>query len=336
MRLRLVVTLLLATASVATGARAQSSATAETLFSEGKALMDRGDYAGACPKLAESQRIDPGGGTLLNLAICYEHQGKTATAWSAFKEALALARRDGRADREKIALEHATALEPTLSHLRLVVPDAARLPGLVVKIDGAVLGDAAWGSALPVDPGSHRLEATAPGRKPWRTELAVRAEQSHDVTLPLLGDAPVAPAATLAPAAGNAVQPGAPKADGVASGGGQRVIGFVAIGVGAVGLAAGSYFGLAAISKRKDSDAECPAEGCTPKGLELNDEAQKSATLSNVAFGIGVLAAGVGVYLVLSAPSGPNESATAQPAVRLALRAAASPRLASLGISGSF
>src|SRR6185312_7721257 len=84
-------------------ALAQSSgadvATAQALFDEGKRLMADKKFAEACPKLVESQRLDPGGGTLLAIALCHEGQGKWATAWGDFNVALSEARRENRAER---------------------------------------------------------------------------------------------------------------------------------------------------------------------------------------------------------------------------------------------
>src|SRR5262245_41031428 len=90
------------------------TALAETPFQTAKKLMADGDFVHACPKLAESQRLDPGGGTVLTLALCHEGEGKTATAWAEFNEARALAVRDGQKDREIVAREHTAALEPKL------------------------------------------------------------------------------------------------------------------------------------------------------------------------------------------------------------------------------
>jgi tetratricopeptide (TPR) repeat protein len=160
---------------------------AQALFEEARGLMDRERYAEACPKLKESQRLDPGGGTLLNLAICHEKEGKLATAKGDYEQALALATRDARKDRQAIARARLAALEPTVPRLSVSVGSAADAPGLEVKLDGLVLRRAAWGVPTLVDPGAHRLEASAPGRATWSMPIAIRAAQRKSVEVPALG-----------------------------------------------------------------------------------------------------------------------------------------------------
>ena len=77
------------------------SAAARALFDEGRRLASQGKYDAACPKFEESQKLDPGMGTLFNLADCVEHLGRTATAWVWFREVGDAANRAGQADREK-------------------------------------------------------------------------------------------------------------------------------------------------------------------------------------------------------------------------------------------
>src|SRR5262245_62252923 len=97
--------------------RGVSIATAEALFREGTALLDEKRYAEACPKLAESHRLDPATGTLLALAFCHEGEGRLASAWAEFAEVAGRARAEGRTDREHVAREHAANLKPRLARL---------------------------------------------------------------------------------------------------------------------------------------------------------------------------------------------------------------------------
>src|SRR5438445_6331746 len=98
--------------ATARGSSGQDIATAQALFDEAKRLMKAGKYAEACPKLTESQRLDPAAGTMVALALCHESEGKTASAWAEFGEVLSDARRDKRADREQAAQQHLKVLEP--------------------------------------------------------------------------------------------------------------------------------------------------------------------------------------------------------------------------------
>jgi hypothetical protein len=157
-------------------ARAQARtevALAEALYRQARELSAAGNYAEACPKFAESYRLDPATGTLLNLAACHEAEGKTATAWIEYSDALAAARRDNRAVRVKYAQERMAAIEPKLSRLTLLVPPELDEPELELWLDGTPVGRAARGVATPVDPGRHVVEAKAPGKKPLRMEVEV-------------------------------------------------------------------------------------------------------------------------------------------------------------------
>jgi hypothetical protein len=111
----------------------------------------------ACPKFEASLKLDPGLGAILNLADCYEKNGQTASAWAEFREASAAARASGSKDREDLARQRAAALEPKLSRLTIVVGKQSAQ----VTRDGTSVDSAAFGTAMPVDPGKHVIEATA-------------------------------------------------------------------------------------------------------------------------------------------------------------------------------
>lgn len=173
---------------------------AETLYRQARELSAAGNHAEACPKFAESYRLDPGTGTLLNLAACHEAEGKVATAWLEFSEALAQAKRDRRQSRITFAEEHIAVLEPKLSRLTIALGEGVTEPGLELILDGVAVGPAALGVPTPVDPGLHVVEAKAPGKLAFSAKIEIGASADQQtVTIPALEAAPSPPAPPPAP-----------------------------------------------------------------------------------------------------------------------------------------
>lgn len=297
-----VVALLTSAASpgLAQGVDRTAKAAAEVLFQDGVRLMKSGDFSEACPKLARSQEIDPAVGTLLYLAECYEKTDRPASAWATYRSAQSAALNVGQTPRADIAKKRADALEPNLPRLRVQVvqPD---VEGLEVKLDGAVLVPASWGVAVPMDPREYALSASAPGRKPWSGKVVV-SSGTEVIEVPALEQA--APPPTVAPA--KKEDPVVDLNTRSSAGSTQRTLGYVVGGVGVLGLAVGTVFGLRAKSKREDSKAFCLPEDdtqCYPEGVALHDDAKKAALFANVGFVGGGAAVIGGALLILLAPS---------------------------------
>jgi serine/threonine-protein kinase len=298
-----------AAAQPAGGASAQASgsnaAAAQALFDSARQLIGAGRAGEACPKLEESQRLDPGLGTQFHLADCYERVGRTASAWSTFLELAAVAKSSGQGERETVARRRAGALEGRLVRLRIEVPSESRLPGLEVRRDNAAVGAAQWDVAVPVDPGEHEVHATAPGRVAWRTAVEAReAGEPVIVRVPVL-ETPATPVAGI-PAASTSPSPSSPSARD-AGARTRRNVGFVTGGVGLVGLGLGAFFGARSMSAGSDSEAHCNGDVCNATGVGLRDEAIDWGTASTVAFVAGgVLVAGGAVLVLTSRPSRPS------------------------------
>ncbi len=303
-------------------------AAAEALFDHAKSLYNAGRYAEACPKFAESQRLDAGVGTLLYLADCYAHVGRTASAWAGFREAAAAAKTAGQTEREKIARDRAAELEPGLSKLTILVAPSSEAAGAQVSRNGVLVGKVLWGTAFPVDPGVHTIEATAPGRKRWTTRIEVgERAASVSVNVPALELAPAAPPSPRAPAAST----------DAGAGRGQRAVGLVLGGLGVVGCAVGAGFGIQAMSKDGDAADHCRGDDptrCDARGVELGAQAHDAATFSTIAFGAGAaaLAAGVVVFVTAPSPKGASRGTTA----RLAIAPRVGPGAGGLAVGGSF
>jgi hypothetical protein len=293
-------------AAAAGDARAEpsegTSATAELLFQEARKLMDAKRYGEACPKLAASHKLAPAVGTLLNLADCYERGGQIASAWVRFHEAIALAQRLGRPDREKTAKERADKLEPRL--IKLTV--SGRESGLEVKLDGNVLEPTVVGTPVPIDPGKHTVDASAKGKKPFTTTIdATERTRALIIEISVLEADPDAKGGTTDPVRGDPHPPDENKSDGST----QRIIGIVGMGLGGAGVILGSVFGLRTSSKWSETKQHCTGLDCDRTGVELAAQAKNAGTVSTISFIAGGVFLAGGAVLFFTAPSGPKKNA---------------------------
>jgi len=278
---------------------------AETLFEEGRRLMTDGKAADACPKFAESQRLDPSSSTLINLASCYEKTNRPASAWATYKEGASLASAAGRQDLVTTAQRHADALYPTLPRLNVNV--AAPVDGMAIALDGVSVGRAEWGVAVPVDPGDHTVDATAPHFKPWSTKLTVAPDpKTVAVDVPALEAAPADATPAPASTAPVSTSPPPPPADDGSVGSTQRAVGIVLGAVGIVGLGVGAGFAVNAKSTYNSSLSDCVAGSpnqCSQAGVNERNSALSAGNVASVMVAVGAAALVGGVVVWLTAPS---------------------------------
>src|SRR5579859_276986 len=278
---------------------AENRAAAQALFDQGRTLLKSGRAQEACPKFEESQRLDPGVGTQLNLADCYERTGRTASAWTLYIDVASAARQAGQEERAALANQRAAALRDKLSRLVIAVPKEARVAGLVVERGSLTVGEAQWGAPMPVDPGAQTLKVSAPGKSSWHTTIDIAADGStKSITVPVLQNAPVAEATSAGASAGGDLGTAKPSSS-------QKTIAFVAGGVGIAGLAVGGIFGGIAMSKK--SNAGCDGNVCSSDDQQATyKDAQKAGNLSTIAFAVGGAALAGAVVLYFTAPKNPS------------------------------
>jgi hypothetical protein len=144
------------------------------LFAQGKRELDENQVAAACASFAESYRLLPRGGTLLNLGLCREREGQLAEAWRILRAALAIAQREGREDRVPLAREHIGVLESQLSFAALALPHDIDPSLVALRLDGSAIAREEW-NGVPLAPGQHTFSAEAVGFQSWSTTLSIGA-----------------------------------------------------------------------------------------------------------------------------------------------------------------
>jgi hypothetical protein len=246
--------------------------------------MERGRVAEACQKFAESLALARRGGTLLNLAVCREKEGRYTAALPLLREARERALKDGRADRAALAEDHLEGVERRLSWLTVRLAPGAAVPGLVVRRDGEELPGESLGAREAVDPGPHTVTAAAPGR----------ARFEATVTVGTAGDAQVVEIPGEAPAL-------EPRGGGTSTAAAlRRPVGWTITALGLTTLVVGSAFGVEAIRDVRESAPSCPMNVCTTvAAYQQNQQAHRAARIADIAIPTGLPVGAAGLYLLL-------------------------------------
>lgn len=293
-------------------AQGSNAALAESLFREGKRLSAERKFADACPKFAESYKLDPGLGTLLNLATCHESEGKPASAWAEFSEAAGRAKREGDTDRAQLAEDRMRALEPKLARVSIGLAAGASVPGLVIKFDSRELSSAALGVPIPVDPGKHVLEATAPGKQSYaQTFDTPNVPTTLAVTVPALSDAAGAAAPAPAPVPVATAVPAATEPEPGPSSSKPNHTGAIVAGV-ATGLFVVGAGVTGALYAGKRSDFKDANDANDPSRFDKRDSAQTLGTVNLVLSGGALISAGLLVYFLVSGSKAEAAPSTAR------------------------
>lgn len=298
-------------------ARADSRAAAESLFLDGRRLMDAERYAEACQRFEDSQRLDPAAGTALNLARCYALTGRTASAWTLYREAAALASAANQREREQAALTAAAALEPNLA--RLILKHDQPQPGLSIELDGSTAPESLFLVATPVDPFEHQVVVSRNGKVLWQTAVTATPGQVVEVSIPHFDPEPPASDVSTSPVGvTRQATPHQPAAESDTTPRGARrvaVIGLAATSVLAVAYA--TFEALRARSVYKESEAGCPSGKCRDETSlnkrELAFDRARRADIALVVAGGAALGAGVLWFTVGPQKTGARARATALP-----------------------
>jgi hypothetical protein len=272
------------------------AAQASRLFEQARALMEAGRYAEACPLFAESEALDAHGGTVANLAFCYENVGKTASAWKWWIEAAVAYSARGRIDEAQVARGRAAQLEPRLARVTVSVEQPDDQAALEVLLDGEPLPKTRWNTAAPLDPGAHVVEARAPGRRRWSIAFEVAVDHVPEVTVPVLEPTP---------------ERAWTKTAGLAVGAG----GLAAVAVG-LGFAGGA---IVAHSREAPYCSAVVSTNCAGNALGEQTQMKTDATIAEAALAVGggALVAAAILWFAPSSvgPSAPVRGLTWRPSV---------------------
>ena len=289
------------------------TATARALAKEAFAAFDAGDFAHAAELFDRAEKLHYAPTLLLGLARSQVKLSQYVEARENYHKIINRQLPAGASPAFLEALDTAKAevatLDDKIAWVIIIVQGPAN-PEVV--LDGAAISAASLAVKRAVNPGQHKVTASASGVRGEST-FVVRAGESTEVRLTLQTVATAPPQAETEPAtAPDSSKPSVGEPDAVDPGTPQRLLGFLSLGVGGAGLAVGAITGGIAMGQHSELSEVCPNEQCPMSQESDLDAYNTTSTVSTVGFVAGGALAALGLVLVLTAPSEPEEQASAR------------------------
>lgn len=242
----------------------------DRLFAEGRALVSQSKPDEACAKFQQAYAIDRHGiGILLNIGLCNERQGKVATAVKHYREVVDHAEEQNNLDAKQAAVERLAVLAP-------IVPRVT-ITGVVIEGETIVVDDQAVPPGeVELDPGDHRIVASAPGFSVYETHVRADIGKKATVEIPHLDKASH-----------------------------RKLYGTIGMAAGGAFVATSAIlFGVA--HSRYDSafpdHCDHVTGGCDHEGQQTTDSARSLGNVGTVFGVVGLVAVAAGAALYFTAP----------------------------------
>lgn len=279
-------------------ARPAAADEAGVLFDQGLAAMAAEHYDVACPKLAESFRLDPHAGGLFTLAECENKWGKLVTAYDDYARYLDLVaklppkEKSRQEPRVKVAVEHRAALERDLPHVSVRVDPATPI-GSILTIDGTTVPIQDPPVSTPANPGDHSLVLRALDGRVQELHVTVARGENKSVNLALERETVAPPPPPSGPEEGTST---------------RTYLTYAAVGVGGAGILTGAILGAVVFANKSSIDSSCPTPTTcnSPSAASTGNTTRTLAAASTGTFIVGGAAAAGALVLWLTRPSSPS------------------------------
>ena len=269
---------------------------ARDLATQGAQAFEQGDYARASDFFRRAYELVPAPSIALLQARSLAKLGQLLEAIDIYEQTARLKLADDAPEAYHQAVDTARIEMEDVRHrlprLKLILVGVGSNEQVQVSMDDRPTPGALLGVERPINPGQHRIEARVAGQLRATRELNIAEGQSYQIELDVRPAEPAPKPVVVVPAASSATSPSKPHSW-------RKTGGFVALGVGALGLGIGTYTGLVALHHKSDLDAVCkPDTGCPPSTAADIDAFRSNRTISYVSFGVGIAAAATGVALL--------------------------------------